>query len=462
MREDVWLYFLPVTNRGTSSWAGLSGRMRRLFPAPHQRSTHWVMRSGARYSGWGDVAWCVPSSTDSNDTEGIFHDPPESYGIFTTTFLDAGDMPSTPLFRTVLSKPAVPEEKSIFVRNIGKLKEDDNLVIGLPGAGDTEKCRITAPPNPSNGEIRINGLENKHCENTPVFFGPFDCMSKFGETSAAAPLSAGICALVLSANPKLTWVEAREILRSTACKINPANEDCIARWLDEDDLPVTETAKPAVRSLGFGYGRLDAYEAVKAARAYKFTRDLMIRKNLNDTGAKPSMPSVDSPDIWVRNADPAIDPGAIPSGYNVAGPHQDPIRSKDRWIYARVKNRGSEASLDAWVRFYLALSEVERFPFPQSWEPSNGTGNLTSTDWELGTYFIGEVALPAVKEGKKLIVNMPWPQKMLPIRCVSTHRPWNFYLLVEITPQDGPLKGKQVHNNNNLVVKRVSIVNQNE
>lgn len=416
----------------------------------------------AEYSGWGDVAWCVPSSTNSDNTEGIFHDPPESYGIFTTTFLGAGDMPSIPLFRTALSKPAVPEEKSIFVRDIGKLKEGDNLVIGLPGAGDTEKCRITALPNPSNGEILIDGLENEHSENTPVFFGPLDCMSKFGETSAAAPLSAGICALVLSANPKLTWVEAREVLRSTACKINPASEDCIARWLDEDDLPITQTGKPAVRSLGYGYGRLNAYAAVKEARAYRFTRDLMIRKNLKDKGTKPSAPSVDSPDIWVRNTDPAIDPGALPRSFNVTGPHQDPIGSEDQWIYARVKNRGSEASLDAWVRFYLALSEVEEFPFPESWEASNGTGNLTSTDWELGTYFIGEVALPSIKGGENLIINMPWPQKMLPISAVSTQQPWGFYLLVEITPHDGPLKGNQIHNNNNLAAKRISIVNRNE
>ncbi|HKQ08063.1 MAG TPA: S8 family serine peptidase [Blastocatellia bacterium] len=411
----------------------------------------------AQYSGWGEVAWCVPSSSD----EQRVHNPPKCYAVYSTCFLGAGDVPAFPEFSTSLSNDVSGGgPPSIFVQDVGPLKRDDSILIGNPGVERTENTKITADPNPATGEIKVQVLKNDHYKDEPVFSGPNDYTSRFGETSAAAPLSAGICALVLSANPDLTWVEAREILRSTACKIDQGNikDDPIAPWFDEDGCHIGQFGKPAVRSNGYGYGRLNAYEAVKAARAYKFTRDLMIRKNLRDTGRRPTAPSVHSPDIWVRNADPAIDYGALPGRFDIPGPHQDPVRSKERWIYARIKNRGSEASLDAWVRFYLALSEVEEFPFPESWEPRNGTGNLTRTDWELGTYFIGEVALPTIQAGANLIVNMPWPQEMLPIRCVSSHGTWAFYLLVEITPQDGPLKGIQVHNNNNLAVKVISVV----
>ena len=46
--------------------------------------------------------------------------------------------------------------------------------------------------------------------------GPADHRSNFGDTSSAAALSSGVAALVLSANPALTFVEVRQILRDTA------------------------------------------------------------------------------------------------------------------------------------------------------------------------------------------------------------------------------------------------------
>ena len=42
----------------------------------------------------------------------------------------------------------------------------------------------------------------------------------FGGTSAACPVAAGVAALVLSERPALTWLEVRDILRSTAVPIN--------------------------------------------------------------------------------------------------------------------------------------------------------------------------------------------------------------------------------------------------
>ena len=70
----------------------------------------------------------------------------------------------------------------------------------------------------------------------------------FEGTSASCPLAAGVCALVLSANPKLTSTEVREILESTADKIGGANE------YDDDGY-----------SLRFGYGRVNAEKAVAEA-----------------------------------------------------------------------------------------------------------------------------------------------------------------------------------------------------
>jgi subtilisin family serine protease len=73
------------------------------------------------------------------------------------------------------------------------------------------------------------------------------CTNEFGGTSSATPLAAGVAALVLSANPKLSSDEVRDILRSTADKIGGAYD--------------AQGFSPK-----FGYGRVNAAKAVGEAR----------------------------------------------------------------------------------------------------------------------------------------------------------------------------------------------------
>jgi hypothetical protein len=61
-------------------------------------------------------------------------------------------------------------------------------------------------------------------------------------TSLAAPIVAGVAALVFSANPTLTPAEVEGILKDTALDLGPAGRDA-----------------------GFGHGRVNAYRAVLAA-----------------------------------------------------------------------------------------------------------------------------------------------------------------------------------------------------
>ena len=69
----------------------------------------------------------------------------------------------------------------------------------------------------------------------------------FGGTSSATPLVAGICALILSANPNLTAKEVKQILIDTADKVGDPSEYVNGH------------------SLKFGYGRVNAAKAVQAA-----------------------------------------------------------------------------------------------------------------------------------------------------------------------------------------------------
>jgi len=72
----------------------------------------------------------------------------------------------------------------------------------------------------------------------------------FSGTSSSAPVVSGVVALMLSVNPSLTPDQVREIIISTAQKIG--NEEYIAGW-----------------NRKYAYGKIDAYQAVLAAKNYE-------------------------------------------------------------------------------------------------------------------------------------------------------------------------------------------------
>lgn len=103
----------------------------------------------------------------------------------------------------------------------------------------------------------------------------------FGGTSSSTPLVAGICALMLSANPDLTAREVKEILRSTADKISSPSEYTNGR------------------SLKYGYGRVNADRAVAEALRRK------------DRAAAPTVPAAT---VGAPSSGPAQPSAAAPAG----------------------------------------------------------------------------------------------------------------------------------------------------
>ena len=83
--------------------------------------------------------------------------------------------------------------------------------------------------------------------------GANNCYSNHGGTSAAAPLGAGIMALVLSERPDLSWRDLQYLCVNTAVPINLNDE-----WQD------TYIGKKYSHT--FAYGKLDAYALVQAAK----------------------------------------------------------------------------------------------------------------------------------------------------------------------------------------------------
>ena len=82
------------------------------------------------------------------------------------------------------------------------------------------------------------------------------CYSQHGGTSAAAPLAAGIFALVLSIRPDLNWRDFQYLCVDTAVPVNPVEE-----WA------TTYIGKQYSHT--YGYGKLDSYALIEAAKTMK-------------------------------------------------------------------------------------------------------------------------------------------------------------------------------------------------
>jgi subtilisin-like proprotein convertase family protein len=106
---------------------------------------------------------------------------------------------------------------------------------------------------PSNGGSL--GIQTTDRQGAAGYTGT-NCTPSFGGTSSAAPLVSGVVALMLDANPNLTWRDVQHILVNTAERNDPAN----ASWLTN--------AAGHDYSLFYGFGRVDAAAAAAAAATW--------------------------------------------------------------------------------------------------------------------------------------------------------------------------------------------------
>lgn len=418
------------------------------------------------YSGSGTMLdFCAPSHDAY--VAGILHNPPQNYGAFTGTILNNaagadGNTPRNGERQTTLTAAANTGATSITVASTTGMAVGQAIYIGPPSVNisPSEAKRIT---NIAGNTITFTpALFANKANGTAVFYGNRDYCNNFGGTSYATPVIAGVSALMLSVNNRLTWMEVREMLRGTAEKIDPNNTNAVGRWRDDANRISTDPGYTGpFFSQFFGYGRINASAAVSAADSYNHTRDIMIRDNMSDTGATTSSsPHWTGVDIWVRNDNDGVAPANYNTDANTV--HQPPIAGQSNWLSVRYRNRGTVASFPFYIRAYIAHYPGAEFIYPDNFIPTVRPNGVIPNPLTPGTYLIGEQLVNPLAAGADDFVTFEWQQGLIPPQIVNVSGidvHWHPCILVEVSPQDGFVPtGNHVWNNNNLAQKNISII----
>lgn len=149
----------------------------------------------------------------------------------------------------------------------GEFGKDSNLIPNLSSNSYKPAIVTTALSGCKNADdvaTKVNLLDSqgdnqfaKNCQYTALMNG----------TSSAAPNTAGVVALMLEANPNLSYRDVKHILATTAKKIDASNSGVTSNGVNLDLGWVTNAAGFNF-SNSYGFGAIDAASAVASAKNY--------------------------------------------------------------------------------------------------------------------------------------------------------------------------------------------------
>jgi subtilisin family serine protease len=245
---------------------------------------------GARFNGRGMTGVCpsctilpvVASWEPADDAAAFYYAARAGAGVITNSWGYPVGTPTTDVVEEAIATAAATGRDgkgAVILFAMNNFDQDDcigsepdisslDAVVAVSGASDQDKkvsysawgdCMEIISPTfeTSRQGISTTDLTGRRGYNngrTTTDLPDLDYTNDFGGTSAATPISAGVFALVLSVNPELTRDEALSIVLSTTDKVQPdlAHYD-----------PHTGFSKK------YGYGRINAGKAVRAAQAFK-------------------------------------------------------------------------------------------------------------------------------------------------------------------------------------------------
>jgi len=227
----------------------------------------------ASYSNWGSgpnptfpnnynrgVDFCAPtasylvSGNPAVFAGAVDHFPPNTYGITTASVSGQGNIPTSNLSQTTLNAINNSTQIQIAVGG-GAFVVGNAILIDTSNPSLTEAARITGVGGVGGNTLTLShNLKRTHAAGVTVIGGLANAQDSFSGTSSSTPLVSGIAALVLSANPNLTFLELRDVLRLTAEPIDFRANGQYFAWrdqtganiLDANDLMIP--VAPAVRT----------------------------------------------------------------------------------------------------------------------------------------------------------------------------------------------------------------------
>jgi uncharacterized repeat protein (TIGR01451 family) len=230
-----------------------------------------------------------------------------------------------------------------------------DLIAPSAGLGTVPLGRGTlwVPTTDVVGAAGFNNTVLSSCPSTEPAPPPADARDYtlcFNGTSAATPLVAGIGALILDVNPGLTRLQVQQLLRDTADKI----EDSTGRYATN-----TGFSSPATGQATHGWGRVNAFEAVRVAAPVadggKGGADIFVRDNRLDWGNatgylgeqgsnilfEPTRGTIShSESVDIKVDAPPYQPAPTTSAAFDTFVHENALSGALNHVYVRVRNRG--------------------------------------------------------------------------------------------------------------------------
>ena len=125
------------------------------------------------------------------------------------------------------------------------------------------------------------------------------------------------------------------------------------------------------------YAFLIEHNTIADAGVLLISADLFIRDNEDDKGDAPSRGlAFNSPDIWVRHEQDAIET------------HQTPEPGRENWLYIRAWNKGPETATRVQAEVFTAA--ISPSIWPDMWQP------------------IASFDLPDIPAGENILAALPW------------------------------------------------------
>lgn len=137
---------------------------------------------------------------------------------------------------------------SIYVNAIGAINHEGNI------SWYSEGCASLMAVTPSSGMMK--GITTVDLMGS-AGYDPSECTASFGGTSAAAPMAAGILALVLEERPELTWRDVKHVIAKGSIPVQVNDPD----W--------HMNAAGYKHSHKYGFGLMKVPSMLEAARTHQ-------------------------------------------------------------------------------------------------------------------------------------------------------------------------------------------------